>query len=444
RIRKLFICLFFLSNKIFLSIKEIFLFFIDKNIIFSVLMNKDGMKQKTAKKEDKVASLMKKLSEMDENDSNIENISVVMEDKDDDVKSNNNGVNVETNDKIIKIVKGDINNEQKRVKNADDWKTEYNFKQLDHQKSDDSFKSIEEEKFIEVMTEVQDKVNATEIEDSGSKDDGGNEEKMTETEYDNMVNFDEKKSKDPNFVKYSSLTKEEKYKLSIYSIMTLRKLCNKGLIERVMEYIRGLFSKDNEKFHMDVNVNPFIFELIKYLKEKGAQEGIFRISGSKAVYEQMPKGIQNGVNYNLNDYVAKDLASVLKAYIRVVLNGLIPIGASDALYSIYTENLSSKNILASMVLPFIFTEDKRKLLLAVRDLYEHIAENVKITRMTMNSLITASAPTFLPDVPNTTMTIAFTQKHIVDEIFQLDFENVPREIFEESKKLTDKCIEGRK
>ncbi|TBT96759.1 hypothetical protein CWI36_3394p0010, partial [Hamiltosporidium magnivora] len=131
--------------------------------------------------------------------------------------------------------------------------------------------------------------------------------------------------KPENKIYYSKLSNDEKESLKKYCRYMLREKPKKSC-GCIINMIKGFFM---EKKRSDVAnkkyINPFIYNVGDYILEEGIKtEGIFRISGRSSLYKSVPYSLKENSGYETSEYRIHDNASIFKAYIRDVLNGLVP------------------------------------------------------------------------------------------------------------------------
>lgn len=249
-----------------------------------------------------------------------------------------------------------------------------------------------------------------------------------------IIPFNVKKS-NSFFIKYSNLTKTEKLFLSEFCFIHLNKVSRKLSVKKLMCDFKNFFIRRKNFVYLRKKINPFIFELIDYLKTQGLDKvGIFRIPGKSNIYKQISNDLGEGKKYKINDYDINTNASILKAYIREVIDGLIPIEVCKVLFEVVNKNDQEKLSKVKEVLQFIFLDDYRQLIIEILNLLKLIDSHSFINRMTMSNLLIIFTPTFFPKSVTNSIEILTLEGKIVELLTYLDFENISLVILIEAKK----------
>ncbi|KAK1351021.1 RhoGAP domain-containing protein [Hamiltosporidium tvaerminnensis] len=229
------------------------------------------------------------------------------------------------------------------------------------------------------------------------------------------------------FLKYGELTREERRCLNLYSYNVLKKLNSDSTVCKILGYFKNVFNKQKyEDFYSKKKINPFVYEIIEYLKMYGVnQKGIFRVPGNVVFYTSVPKLLEKGEKYDISLYDIHTNASILKAYIRIVLDGIIPLGICRTLVkAVKSCENSSLFLLVKEVFPFSLTDDYRKLLLEMYALFREIDNKKEINLMTMKNILTIFPPTLFPSDSLTNYEVVSAQHKFLELILELDFETV--------------------
>ncbi|TBU19811.1 RhoGAP domain-containing protein [Hamiltosporidium tvaerminnensis] len=249
-----------------------------------------------------------------------------------------------------------------------------------------------------------------------------------------MVPFNVKKSYS-FFIKYGNLTRSERIYLSEYCFINLNNISRCISVTKIIFIVKGFFTKRKNFISLKRKINPFVFELIDYLKKDGTDKiGIFRIPGKSNIYNQISKDLGEGKTYHIESYDINTNASILKAYIREILDGLIPIEVCKALFEITNQNDQEKISKVREVLPFIFLEDYRLLIIKIIDLLKTIDSHSCINKMTMSNLLIIFTPTFFPKSVTNSYEILALEGKILEIFTYLDFENISLVLLLEAKK----------
>ncbi|XP_029166590.1 rho GTPase-activating protein gacGG-like [Nylanderia fulva] len=245
-------------------------------------------------------------------------------------------------------------------------------------------------------------------------------------------------TKNSNTISYDSLTEEEKHFLAVHSCRMIKKRSGKWKIVRFYLFIKKkLFGKTNDKnYFPKKSVNPFIYELIDYLKVNGAKErGIFRLGGRPSVYNTVPHDIQRGERIDFTKYDITNLASILKAYVREVLDGLLPLSPCKAMYRcISNESREDLVLHLKKYFPWCIPPQERRLFIALQDLFSKINDNAHTNYMTTKNILLIVAPTIFPSKSVSELNDALLQVDILVEVFGLNYKDVPLDVFESVKK----------
>ncbi|KAK1348141.1 Rho GTPase activating protein 39 [Hamiltosporidium tvaerminnensis] len=191
-----------------------------------------------------------------------------------------------------------------------------------------------------------------------------------------------------NKLYYSKLSNDEKESLKKYCRYMLREKPKKSC-GCIINMIKGFFmGKKRSEVANKKDINPFIYNVGDYILKEGIKtEGIFRISGRSSLYKSVPYSLKENRGYETSEYTIHDNASIFKAYIRDVLNGLVPEFICKELLETFKGSRNAKSI-EEIVKYTIFCLDdmERELLLYLRRMFREIENYKDYNKMTMENL----------------------------------------------------------
>ncbi|TBU13558.1 RhoGAP domain-containing protein, partial [Hamiltosporidium tvaerminnensis] len=148
-------------------------------------------------------------------------------------------------------------------------------------------------------------------------------EKKQEIPFNKLEN---KGKKANDTIKYDLLSDKEKIKLACFCFKNLRKYKSSfkdNILEKISNIFRSSFKKDS--YHIKKE-NNFVYTVGDHIMDEGIKkEGLFRISGKYAYYKFMPGVLAAGKRYDYTELSVHDNASIFKAYIREIMNGIISV-----------------------------------------------------------------------------------------------------------------------
>ncbi|TBU20412.1 RhoGAP domain-containing protein [Hamiltosporidium tvaerminnensis] len=234
---------------------------------------------------------------------------------------------------------------------------------------------------------------------------------------------------------YDKLEYNQRKKISSYCRFKLlekpKKRCDCffGIFKNIFSFGK------NSKIDQKIPINPFIYEIGEHLLANGVEtEGIFRISGKASTYRTVPNVLKDNKRYNLNDFSIHDNASIFKAYIREILNGLIPEYICEELIATIKGSPSHKSLYNLVFYSrFCFDEDVRKLIIFLKKMFITIEKHIKYNRMTFENLVKIFTPSLFPNYKHFDITTINTQIEFIDSLLRSDLHEVPLEIMNDIK-----------
>ncbi|KAK1350967.1 RhoGAP domain-containing protein [Hamiltosporidium tvaerminnensis] len=234
---------------------------------------------------------------------------------------------------------------------------------------------------------------------------------------------------------YDKLEYNQRKKISSYCRFKLLEKPKKRC-DCFLEMLKNIFSfGKNSKIDQKIPINPFIYEIGEHLLANGVEtEGIFRISGKASAYRTVPNVLKDNKGYNLNDFSIHDNASIFKAYIREILNGLIPEYICGELIATIKGFPSHKSLYNLVFYSrFCFDEDVRKLIVFLKKMFITIEKHSKYNRMTFENLVKIFTPSLFPNYKHFDITTINTQIEFIDSLLRSDLQEVPLEIMNDIK-----------
>ncbi|TBU12420.1 RhoGAP domain-containing protein [Hamiltosporidium tvaerminnensis] len=233
--------------------------------------------------------------------------------------------------------------------------------------------------------------------------------------------------KPENKIYYSKLSNDEKESLKKYCRYMLREKPKKSS-GCIINMIKGFFmGKKRSEVANKKDINPFIYNVGNYILKEGIKtEGIFRISGRSSLYKSVPYSLKENCGYKTSEYTIHDNASIFKAYIRDVLNGLVPEFICKELLETFKGSRNAKSIEEIVIYTIFCLDDmERELLLYLRRMFREIENYKDYNKMTMENLVKIFTPTLFPDFKPFDLTMIDKQIDFIKLLFESDFEEVP-------------------
>ncbi|TBU11099.1 RhoGAP domain-containing protein, partial [Hamiltosporidium tvaerminnensis] len=117
--------------------------------------------------------------------------------------------------------------------------------------------------------------------------------------------------------------------------------------------------------------NTFVYTVGDHIMDEGIKkEGLFRISGKYTYYKLMPGVLAAGKRYDYTELSVHDNASIFKAYIREIMNGII---------SVQTDPSIIEYIVPLII--FSITNENRKMLIYLQKIFRKVNQYSKDNKM---------------------------------------------------------------
>ncbi|KAK1350781.1 hypothetical protein LUQ84_000061 [Hamiltosporidium tvaerminnensis] len=246
--------------------------------------------------------------------------------------------------------------------------------------------------------------------------------------------LEKKETKAKDTLKYDSLSDIEKIKLACFCFKKLRKYRSSfkdNILERISDIFRSSFKKDS--YHIK-KANTFVYTVGDHIMDVGIKkEGLFRISGKYAYYKFMPGVLAAGKRYDYTELSVHDNASIFKAYIRVIMNGIISVQIAERVMKII-KNQTDPSIIEYIVPLIIFsiTNENRKMLIYLQKIFRKVDQYSKYNKMGSDNLYKIFTPTIFPNIECYDLQSINLQIEIVKRIFESNLSEIPCFLYEEA------------
>ncbi|KAF7683523.1 Rho GTPase-activating protein gacJ [Astathelohania contejeani] len=223
-------------------------------------------------------------------------------------------------------------------------------------------------------------------------------------------------------VKYSDLSPTNKEKLCDYCLKMIERKGGNSGIKKIFKFFKNFVESPEEK----PPIHPFILKIIEEIRNRCLDVvGIFRVLGRREVFSTIPFRIQTSKIDDISILDPYDLASVLKAYIRNILNGLIPNCVFNTMKRAIKSETSDLLDYTKLYLPFCVKGSYRRLLLETFKLLIEVDAHSETNKMTMSNLLKIFPPTLFPAEVTPNFEVIEIQSKILRIMLELDYENVP-------------------
>ncbi|KAK1350783.1 GTPase activator activity protein [Hamiltosporidium tvaerminnensis] len=246
--------------------------------------------------------------------------------------------------------------------------------------------------------------------------------------------LEKKETKAKDTLKYDSLSDIEKIKLACFCFKKLRKYRSSfkdNILERISDIFRSSFKKDS--YHIK-KANTFVYTVGDHILDEGIKkEGLFRISGKYAYYKFMPGVLAAGKRYDYTELSVHDNASIFKAYIREIMNGIISVQIAERVMKII-KNQTDPSIIEYIVPLIIFsiTNENRKMLIYLQKIFRKVDQYSKYNKMGSDNLYKIFTPTIFPNIECYDLQSINLQIEIVKRIFESNLSEIPCFLYEEA------------
>lgn len=190
-------------------------------------------------------------------------------------------------------------------------------------------------------------------------------------------------------------------------------------------------------------LSPGFLKMIKYLQRNGINQNlIFRDEGDKKIYNELARYIHEDKEIDYSMYSILDLASSLKAYLRIYLNGFfnkdlftkvfasIKKAKGKACSQFVTVDINSKhydskyiNLLSKYII-FSLTDLERQSLFELQHLINLIDGNKNNNKMSYTSVVNILSLNMLPEEIFQDLYIIPDVVFYFQEFFKMDMENL--------------------
>ncbi|ELA42664.1 uncharacterized protein VICG_00416 [Vittaforma corneae ATCC 50505] len=175
------------------------------------------------------------------------------------------------------------------------------------------------------------------------------------------------------------------------SLSTIEKgILRKKCIEYLSQHKNGFFMQMlciSKEAGTQKKMHESLFELIVAIESKCLDKpGIFRREGDKEAYKTLVEKMTSGQKVDFSEYDALILGSALKSYIRDYLDGFFDPVHLEAIVSKVMGYKNKDTLKLCKYLVFSLSPQRRRCLLAIRNLFNKIEENKEITKMSYESL----------------------------------------------------------
>ncbi|KAK1350798.1 Rho GTPase activating protein 24 [Hamiltosporidium tvaerminnensis] len=246
--------------------------------------------------------------------------------------------------------------------------------------------------------------------------------------------LEKRETKAKDTLKYDSLSDIEKIKLACFCFKKLRKYRSSfkdNILERISDIFRSSFKKDS--YHIK-KANTFVYTVGDHILDEGIKkEGLFRISGKYAYYKFMPGVLAAGKRYDYTELSVHDNASIFKAYIREIMNGIISVQIAERVMKII-KNQTDPSIIEYIVPLIIFsiTNENRKMLIYLQKIFRKVDQYSKYNKMGSDNLYKIFTPTIFPNIECYDLQSINLQIKIVKRIFESNLSEIPCFLYEEA------------
>lgn len=237
-------------------------------------------------------------------------------------------------------------------------------------------------------------------------------------------------------IKYECLTRTDMEKLESHSVKKINALCAESGIKSFFRRIESFVKKRSDRVDTYRSTRN-LHEVIDYIRECGvAHRGIFRIPGSPPVCKDIIRQLKSGRYVDCSAYSLDNLASALKAYIREELDGIIPDVVCASLVRICREGDQQLVAQAKLHFPFVFSGNRRELLLRMIELFRSLEQNVSANCMPISNLVCVMPCVFFPERYCVDYKTAMVMSSMLNEFLRLDYELLPASLYMEFKSLS--------
>lgn len=195
---------------------------------------------------------------------------------------------------------------------------------------------------------------------------------------------------------YARHNKELFSSLSVIEKGILRKKC----IEYLSRHKGGLFMQMlcvSKESGFQKRMHESLFELIAAVNDKCLDEpGVFRREGDNETYRSLVEKMINNEKIDFSTYSTLVLGSVLKSYIRDYLDGFFDPVHLETIVSKVVDHEDKDTLKLCKYLIFSLSSQRRRCLLALKDLFNRIEENKEATKMSYESLCNIFCLTMTP------------------------------------------------
>lgn len=204
----------------------------------------------------------------------------------------------------------------------------------------------------------------------------------------------------------------------------LRKGCAKQLTQSEKGHLMQVFCvpRKHEEWK---TIHESLFDLIATLRDKYLDEpSVFRKEGDKETYNKLVDKMINEKNIDFYGYNVLVLGSTLKSYIRDYLDGLFDASHLSTAVNRIRQNQMNETDKICRYLIFSLNPQKRRCLLALRDLFDLIVENKGTTRMDYDSLCNIFCLTMTPQCVFDTVDVIPSLVFIFKALLRLDMYDI--------------------
>ncbi|TBU11229.1 RhoGAP domain-containing protein [Hamiltosporidium tvaerminnensis] len=246
--------------------------------------------------------------------------------------------------------------------------------------------------------------------------------------------LEKRETKANETIKYDSLSDIEKITLACFCFKKLRKYRSSfkdNILEKISDIFRSSFKKDS--YHIK-KANTFVYTVGDHIMDVGIKkEGLFRISGKYTYYKFMPGVLAAGKRYDYTELSVHDNASIFKAYIREIMNGIISVQIAERVMKII-KNQTDPSIIEYIVPLIIFsiTNENRKMLMYLQKIFRKVDQYSKDNKMGSDNLYKIFTPTIFPNIEYYDLQSINLQIKIVKRIFESNLTEIPCFLYEEA------------
>lgn len=238
-------------------------------------------------------------------------------------------------------------------------------------------------------------------------------------------------------MKYKVFDSSDQRRISEYSIKQINKSIKTKKFTSFISKIRRILSCPAPQ---NVEIPVQAFELVAYLKTKARSEvGMFRIPGCSIAYEKLSNMLLTDEDIQFTKHDVSDLASALKHFIRVELDGLIPTEICDTVLKAYSEVDHAQIEHINRYINYVLSGDRRKLLSEMFELFRDLDNASGITLMTYKNLALIFPFTLFPKKYRDSYENAKLMTNILMDMFIPDYTKISIDMYCEFKR----CISDR-